>query len=288
MSSTLLQKRAVERAVLIRTAELTAANQSLSLEIEQRTRAEANLSLARDRAEAASQAKSAFLATMSHELRTPLNSVIGFSNVLASDGRLQMDHRPFVDEILTSGHRLLRLVNDILDLTQMLSAESKPGTDLLYLTDIVLAAKTSVEPFARSCCITIEMAVPDNFSAIYGDSKRVQRAVTHLLENAVKFNISGGSVQMRLTEDAGRQNLSIEDTGIGMPENQRARAGEYFSQNQPVLNRRYEGAGLGLSYAARVAELHGASITISDRVGGGTVVSVEFRKSIADKSARVA
>jgi cell cycle sensor histidine kinase DivJ len=170
----------------------------------------------------------------------------------------------------------------------MLSLEARTCADLVYIGDIIDAATASVQLLAASNGIVIQTSVPDYLPAIQGDSKRIQRAVTHLLDNAVKFNKSGGEVHVHLSEDAGNLNLVIEDTGIGMSDQQRARTGELFSKDEHVLSRRHEGSGLGLSYVARVAALHNAPVNISERVGGGTIVCVAFRKVAADKTAEVA
>src|SRR5262249_1349281 len=148
MASTVLRKRLVERAVIARTAQLRTANESLRGEVDQRRQAEAELRVARDKAESASRAKSAFMASMSHELRTPLNAIIGFSSILAeTKGGFNPRQEDYAGEILTSGKHLLDLINDILDLTLMETAPLNAG--LVYLGDCVTTTVNKAQAAAQ-------------------------------------------------------------------------------------------------------------------------------------------
>ena len=155
MLTTILRKREVERAVIERTSELRQINDALSAEIKQRQQAEAPLRIAKDKAESANRAKSAFLSTMSHELRTPLNAIIGFSSILV-DEEQAFDERSsdYLREINGSGIRLLSLINDILDITQMDTEETNPG-ELVYLSDIVAAVIEKMRAQAEKAGVSL-------------------------------------------------------------------------------------------------------------------------------------
>jgi signal transduction histidine kinase len=282
MSTTILRKRLVERAVISRTAQLKSANDTLRGEVEQRRQAEAALRVARDKAEGASRAKSFFMATMSHELRTPLNAIIGFSSLLAQpgtcDGARQLD---YANEILVSGQRLLSLINDILDLTQMDSGTEDDA--LIYLPDCIAAIVADATDAAAKAGVTLKASVADDLPALTGDSKRLSKALAHLVSNAVKFTPSGGAAVIKAhCGPAGTLIVEIIDSGVGMPPDAQDkirdvfRQKEVFSQYDGKLGRRYDGVGLGLTYVGKVAELHEASLDVTSEPGKGTRIRLIF------------
>jgi signal transduction histidine kinase len=278
MLTTILRKRTVERAVVTRTAELHDLNRALSSEVEQRRQAEAGLRVARDKAENANRAKSAFLATMSHELRTPLNAIIGFSGLLVQDPH-KFDPRSadYLEEIHGSGVRLLELINDILDLIQMDSSDVTMSGEPVYLADCIANVIAKMLPEAEKGGITLTSAVPDGLPLVRGDGKRLQKALRHLVSNAIKFTGSGGKARIAayLNPD---NSLAIEvrDNGPGMPAEAQAQIQEAFSQYDSRLARNHEGLGLGLTFVHRVAETHGAKLHINSPPGEGTSVTITF------------
>jgi signal transduction histidine kinase len=277
MSTIVFRKRAVERAVLARTAELYAANQSLTGEIEQRRLAEISLRVARDNAERASRAKSTFMAAMSHELRTPLNAIIGFSELMAQMNSSASHQPDYAEQILTSGRHLLELINDILDLTEMESGEAINSRSLVYLSDCTRPLRDEVEPLARAAGLTLKTELANDLPPILGDHKRIRRAIAHLIGNAIKFTPRGGSVLFDVRNFDGALVVEVSDTGIGIPVAARERVREGFWQSDGKLGRKYEGTGLGLAYVARVARLHGAEFDISGGPGKGTRVRLIFK-----------
>jgi len=289
MAATVLRKRLVERAVVSRTAQLRAANEALRGEVEQRRQAESDLRIARDKAESASRAKSAFMATMSHELRTPLNAIIGFSSILAdAKGNQNPRHDDYAGEILGSGKRLLDLINDILDLTQMDPAAMDDGA-LVYLTDCVHAVVAQAQPAAQSAGVTLKVSVSEEMPALHGDSKRIGKAIAHLVSNAIKFTPEGGAaVILAKPGPDDTQLLEVVDTGVGMPREAQAKIRERFSQYDGRLGRRYDGVGLGLTYVGRVAELHDATLDIVSEAGKGTCVRLVFRRNRIARTLEVA
>ena len=283
MLTTILRKREVEKAVIARTAELRALNQTLLREVEQRRQAEVELRQARDKAESASRAKSAFLSTMSHELRTPLNAIIGFSGILTQQSADRIDNRTrdYVSEINSSGLRLLELINDILEITQMDASEARPG-DLVFVTDIVDSAIAGMRPLAEKDGIALRGEVAENLPPLRGDGRRLQKALHNLLSNAVKFTASGGWAQVSADMIQGDLVIEVRDGGAGM--SAIADGLNLFSQGDSSLARQHEGAGLGLTYVKRVAEQHDAKLEITSEVGVGTSVRMIFP---ADRTANL-
>lgn len=284
MGTTILRKQLVEQAVIARTAELRAANETLRDEVEQRRQAETALHIAKDKAESASRAKSFFMATMSHELRTPLNSIIGFSSILTQrEGGTQPQQKDYANEILGSGRRLLDLINDILDLTQMDSAAVESDA-LVYLPDCIAAIAAEAQPAAIAAGITLKASLPDQLPPLYGDSKRLSKALAPLVSNAVKFTPAGGAAVIGAHRGpADTVIVEVIDTGVGMPPEAQDKIRdvfsrrEVFSQYDGRLGRRYEGVGLGLTYVGKVAELHDAQLEVKSETGKGTRIRLIFQ-----------
>jgi signal transduction histidine kinase len=274
MITTILRKRVVEQAVIERTSELRQINAALSAEIAQRRQAEAALRIAKDKAESANRAKSAFLSTMSHELRTPLNAIIGFSSMLA-DKAESFDDRTadYLREINGSGVKLLDLINDILEITQMDTETAGPG-ELVYLSDIAGAVMEKMRRAAGKAGVSLQNAVDDNLPPLRGDARRLQKALLNLVSNAVKFTEPGGWT--RIAAHTGPDGLEIEvsDNGMGMPPGAEAKVTGLFSQFDSSLARQHEGVGLGLTFVRRVADCHDAALRISSKVGEGTRVTM--------------
>ena len=288
MFNAALRKLAVERAVIERTAELRNLNGALRGEVEQRRHAEAALWLAKDKAETANRAKSAFLATMSHELRTPLNAIIGFSSMLL-DNPKQFDERSidYHHEINASGVRLLDLINDILEITQM-DTEDRGCGEPIYLPDIIENVIAKTRPAADKVGISLKCSIADRLPLLRGDGRRLQKALFNLLSNAVKFTESGGWAQISATADAKGLMLAVSDNGVGMPPGVEARIVDLFSQCDTSLKRKHEGMGLGLAFVGRVAENHGAKLQFFSKLGEGTMVTLTFPSHCLEKIPEVA
>lgn len=274
MLTTVLRKRQVEKAVVARTAELRALNQTLLGEIEQRRLTEIDLRQARDKAQSANRAKSAFLSTMSHELRTPLNAIIGFSGILTQSANA-MDHRTkdYLTEINASGLKLLELINDILEIAQMDAGERKVN-DLVFVADLVESAVAATESVAKGAGISLTSEIADNLPALRGDGRRLKKALQNLLSNAVKFTERGGWAKVSALAVGERLILEVRDSGVGMAAI--AEGLNIFSQGDSSLARQHEGVGLGLTYVKRVADQHDARLEITSEVGVGTCVRLIF------------
>ena len=253
---------------------LNRKNQELELENVQRRESERELLQARYEAEAASQAKSEFLATMSHEIRTPLNGVIGMAQVL-EETELDSDQTEYVQVINDSGRALLSIINDILDFSKIeagrMTLEAAPF-DLKACTEEVirlLAGKASEKGLA----LNLDFA-PECTGRFLGDAGRVRQVLLNLVGNAVKFSERGkvDIVVSKISDRAGKTGLRIEveDTGIGIPEEQQAKLFQTFTQVDGSSTRRFSGTGLGLAISKKLVELMGGLIDYTSAPGEGS------------------
>ncbi|MES2294060.1 MAG: CHASE domain-containing protein [Pseudomonadota bacterium] len=276
MLTTIMRKRQVERAVIARTSELRQINEALGAEIAQRRQAEAQLRIAKDKAEAANRAKSAFLSTMSHELRTPLNAIIGFSSMLV-DKAESFDARTadYLREINGSGVKLLDLINDILDIT-LIDTEENGTAAPVYLSDITNAVMDKLQGAADKAGVSLQCTLADPVAALAGDGKRLQKALLNLVSNAIKFTEPGGWAKIAVAAGPDGVTVEVSDNGVGMPPGAEAQITGLFSQFDSSLTRRHDGVGLGLTFVSRVAQSHDAELRISSTLGDGTRVTMIF------------
>ena len=227
-------------------------------------------------AEAANAAKSRFLAAMSHELRTPLNSIIGFSEILATDAGAPFDAARKADYariIHESGQHLLGLVNDILDLSRVEAGAYDLTPEPLDMAQLASSALEMVALDAERGGVRVISAVPARLPPLHADRRAVRQVVLNLLANAVKFTPAGGKVELRLRQRGADVSIRIRDTGPGMAERDVARLGEPFFQTGDAAQRA-RGSGLGLAVVKALVQLHGGRFHVESAPGRGTSVTV--------------
>jgi PAS domain S-box-containing protein len=235
------------------------------------------LRVALRQAEIANKMKAAFLAAMSHELKTPLNAVLGFSEIIRDEVLGPIGHeayRDYAGDIHKSGTRLLSVINDVLDVSRLEGGLVTIEARSENMQDVAEAAIKLARDITHDQR-RIEIAVPADIPSLQVDSRRLAQALGNLLANALKFTPETGRICLaaRLQPDGG-VHLLVEDTGIGMAEETIAAALEPFRQLDGSLARRFEGAGLGLSIAKALAELHGGTLSVKSAAGEGTTVTI--------------
>jgi PAS domain S-box-containing protein len=236
-------------------------------------------------AEIANKMKAAFLAAMSHELKTPLNAVLGFSEIIRDEVLGPVGHdmyRDYAGDIHKSGTRLLSVINDVLDVSRLegglLTLDARPENILDVVEGAIKQARAITHDGRR-----IEIDVPADMPSLLVDPRRLSQAIGNILANALKFTPASGQVRFTAQIAAdGTVLLLVEDTGIGMEPETVAAALEPFRQLDASLARRFEGAGLGLSIAKALAELHGGALGVQSAVGEGTTVTITLPASRLD------
>jgi two-component system cell cycle sensor histidine kinase PleC len=241
------------------------------------------------RAEEANQTKSKFLANMSHELRTPLNAIIGFSEIMESGmfGTLGSEkYQEYCHDILTSGHYLLEVINDILDMSKIEAGRMKLDMEPLDLSKTLAESLRVVSGRADNKNLTVEADIEGPI-AVVADRRAVKQIIINLLSNAVKFTPDGGRVVVRSRLLGASILLMIADSGIGIAPQSLARLGRPFEQVESQLTKTYHGSGLGLAIARSLTDLHGGSMRLRSRLGSGTVVCVSLPRDARKAKAKI-
>lgn len=237
--------------------------------------------------------KSDFLATMSHELRTPLNSIIGFSEVLAGNDNLTEKQRRYAANIQNSGKMLLGMINDILDLAKIESGKMEVRVEDFSIRDVCEGLAGLMRPVADRKNIDLTCQLHEAIPLLRQDPGKLRQIVYNLLSNAIKFTPEGGRVTLRTRAEGRCVVIEVEDTGIGIAEEDRERIFEKFRQVQAhhrgpggaaessVLTREHQGTGLGLSIVRELTKLLGGDITLESRLGQGSTFTVRVPLQLA-------
>jgi len=261
----------------------------LRQEIEQRTSVQQQLELqsvelaeARDQANAANDAKSNFLASMSHELRTPLNAIIGYSEILIEDltDKGELEEIEDLQKIERAGRHLLKLINDILDLSKIEAQKLDLFFEQFDLRELMKDIVSIVAPLVEKNQNRLHVSMSEDMDPVYADATRIRQCVFNLLSNASKFT-EDGDIYMEVSDRIdGKQRMivvSVRDTGIGMTPEQQSKLFEEFSQAEVSTSAKYGGTGLGLAITKKLCELMGGSIKVETEPGVGSTFTMRFQ-----------
>jgi PAS domain S-box-containing protein len=240
---------------------------------------------ARKQAELANRAKDQFLATVSHELRTPLGAILGWARIL---GATTADSRTLargLEAIERNANAQAQLIEDILDLSSIISGKLSLNVQTVELAAIIRAAVDSVTPAAQGKSVRVQVNLAQDVGSLTGDPNRLQQVVWNLLSNAIKFTPSGGVVQVRLERVNSQAEITVSDSGQGISADFLPHVFEAFSQEDASTSRRHSGLGLGLAIVRQLVELHGGAIQVySDGEGQGTTFKAKLPLMAAEAS----
>ncbi len=240
-----VQAGELEKRVKERTAELSATNQEL---------------------QRALRLKDEFLANMSHELRTPLTAILGMSELLESQARGPMNDTQirYTQTIMDSGQHLLSLINDILDLAKIEAGKLDISINSIHVSEICDSCAHMIRPIAQSKNIQFDLVMTKPDMIIQADPLRLKQILINLLNNAVKFTDENGRIGLKINHEPNAQNIQfcVWDTGIGISPEDAKKIFKPFAQLDGSLSRSFEGAGLGLTLVAKLAELHDGSVKL--------------------------
>jgi signal transduction histidine kinase/ActR/RegA family two-component response regulator len=259
-----------------RELELRKAHDSLEERIKERTE---ELAIARDQALESSRIKSTFLANMSHELRTPLNAIIGYSDILVDEAE-ELGYQGLtqdLNKIRSSGSHLLRLINDILDLSKIEAGKIEFHIENISIRSLITEVCTSIEPVITKNGNTFSVHCDDDIGYMRADAGKVSQALINLLGNAAKFTEEGEiRLIVRSRHDQGFAwiDFLVEDTGIGITEEQLKKLFKEFSQADTTTTRKYGGTGLGLTISRRYCRMMGGDISVISEPDKGSTFTI--------------
>jgi PAS domain S-box-containing protein len=250
-----------------------------------RKQAELALVQAKEEAEAATRAKSAFLATMSHEIRTPLNGVLGMAQAMARD-ELTEAQRERLDVVRQSGEALLAILNDVLDLSKIEAGKLELEKTEFDIGELAKAAHATFAATAQAKRLDFRLDVSRAARGLYvGDTVRVRQILYNLVSNALKFTDKGG-VKVAVGRRRGELIITVSDSGIGIPPEKLAALFQKFEQADASTTRRYGGTGLGLAICRDLAEMMGGQIVAHSAPGEGATFTVSLPLPRAERQAR--
>ncbi len=246
------------------------------------------LSAAREQAEEANRLKSEFLATISHELRTPLNAVIGYADLMQSGmgGALSEKHLDYVGRISSNGERLLKLINEVLDLSRIEAGRLELISQPYLPADVLARVKSQMQALASHAGLELiaDIDAPLASRILVGDPSRIEQILVNLVGNGIKFT-KNGKVEIWLRRDGETHwELVVRDTGIGIPPHALQLIFEPFRQVDGTSQREYEGSGLGLAIVQRLAVLMGGTVNVESEVNVGSTFTVRLPLALAEEA----
>jgi cell cycle sensor histidine kinase DivJ len=216
---------------------------------------------------------------MSHELRTPLNAIIGFSEMLANEEMMGLDkakREDYAKLIGESGHHLLSVVNGILDMSRIETGNFEITPEPFAPSPVVNTCCDLMALKARDAGVELDCAAQANLPEIVADKRAVKQILINLLSNAIKFTDRGGKVRVTAAVEGASVTFAVEDTGVGIGEDDLRHVGDPFFQVRGAYDRPRDGTGLGISIVKGLIALHGGELQVSSRVGSGTRFSVRL------------
>jgi signal transduction histidine kinase len=279
------------REIAVRTAILEQANLDEARHTMELNELVARLRLSQQQVEAATKAKSEFVANMSHELRTPLNAITLYSELLhenAIDDRRESDASDLT-KIRQASRHLLGLINGILDLSKIEAGKMDLHLETFDVASLVEELAGTLEPLVRKNGNTLTVIADARTGTMHADLTKTKQIVFNLLSNAAKFT-SNGQVRFFTSrvrgEDGDRIEFVVEDTGIGLTEEQQARLFRPFAQGDTSISRRYGGTGLGLALVSRFCQLMGGQVTATSAAGEGARFVVRLPAQVVEAEAQ--
>lgn len=227
--------------------------------------------------------KNEFLSILTHELKTPLNSILGFSDILNQgyENELSTEHKEFFNNIKEAGKRMLKTVNELIQFAsfQIKNQEIEILKDQWILNDLIHDIISILELEIKEKGVSVEIQIKVERAIVNGNSYLLD-LFYHIIHNAVQYNKTGGRIRIQLMKDQNYYKTYIEDNGIGIPSRDLNNIFESFFQVEGHYSRHYEGLGLGLTLAKRIAEFHGGKITLESRLNKGTICCIELPAAI--------
>jgi PAS domain S-box-containing protein len=228
----------------------------------------------------ANQTKNEFLASTSHELRTPLSGILGFSELLLAGMRGPLNEKQTRDIqlIQASGEHLLKLINDILDVSKIEAGKFDLQFENVSINEVCLSGLSLIKQLSQKKSINVEYSLSSSTPVIYADPRRLKQILVNLLNNAIKFTPEKGKVWLEVQTDAerGQARFSVRDTGIGIAPDDLKKLFQPFVQLDSRLNRQYEGTGLGLMLVKKLIEMHNGAIEVESEVNSGSCFTAIF------------
>jgi signal transduction histidine kinase len=234
----------------------------------------------------ASKAKSAFLANMSHELRTPMNAILGFNEMILDDlyGDVPEHLREPLTDIQVNGKHLLKLINDVLDLSKIEAGRMELALTEYSVQDIVDTVGSSLQSLAAEKGIEFVVRAQPGIPLAVGDSMRITQCLLNLAANALKFT-KEGRVEVGVEQDGEMLHYRVSDTGIGIPKDRLELIFAEFQQANATVTQEFGGTGLGLSITKKFVELHGGQIRAESELGKGSTISFDIPLRVEQGSA---
>ena len=246
---------------------------AITRDITERKQAEQELQEKSKELEAASRAKSEFVANISHELRTPLSAVIGFSELMLDGvpGKINKEQRQCLNDIYSSGKQLLNIINDILDLSKIEARKLELKPEKLKLADVINDVVQTMKPMLDdNGHVLKKVGIEEGLPQVSADKSRLKQILFNLLSNASKFTPPGGKLGIEISKDGNWCQVSVVDNGIGIKKKDQKRIFEAFTQADTLPRRKKEGTGLGLSLTKQLVEMHGGKIWVESKYRKGS------------------